>query len=205
MAPIKTFYDELGVGRDADAVVIKHAFKEIAKVYHPDKNPQDKQAWAHEQMSRLNFIVETLLNPVTRKEYDELVKKYESTPVEARPRRRPHEQVAIEREYAQVSVEIMNLSGKYENCRLRIVIGSSVGGVAGLMHLGAYFGPFAETFRHFPMTFAFTYFFSLIGGVMTVIGLSDYFGRGQYRQRIRELEERRTYLRGRMYEAHVSY
>jgi hypothetical protein len=40
---------------------------------------------------------------------------------------------------------------------------------------------------------------------MTVIGLSDYFGRGQLRQRIRELEERRTYLRGRMYEAHVTY
>jgi hypothetical protein len=55
------------------------------------------------------------------------------------------------------------------------------------------------------MTFAFTYFISLIGGVMTVIGLSDYFGRGQYRQRIRELEERRAYLRGRMYEAHVVY
>ena len=205
MPHIKTFYDELGVERDADATVIKHAFKEIAKVYHPDKNPADKQAWAHEQMSRLNFIVETLLNPATRKEYDELVKKYEATPVEARPRRRPREQVAIEREYAQVSVEIINLSGKYENCRLRIVIGSSVGSVAGVVHLAAYVGPFADVFHHFPMTFAFTYFISLIGGVMTVIGLSDYFGRGQYRQRIRELEERRDYLRGRMYEAHVAY
>lgn len=205
MPQIKTFYDELGVGRDAGASEIKHAFKEIAKVYHPDKNPPEKQAWAHERMSRLNFILETLLNQTTRQEYDDLVKKYETTPLEARPRRRPHEQVAIEREYAQVSVEIMNLSGKYENCRLRIVIGSSVGGVAGLMHLGAYFGPFAEMFRHLPMTFAFTYFFSLIGGVMTVIGLTDYFGRGQYRQRIRELEERRRYLRTRMYEAHVTY
>ena len=205
MPQIKTFYDELGVGRDADATAIKHAFKEIAKVYHPDKNPPDKQAWAHEQMSRLNFICETLLNPTTRKEYDDLVKKYETTPVEARPRRRPHEQFAIEREYAQVSVEIMNLSGKFENCRLRILIGSAVGSVAALIHLAAYFGPFADTFRHFPMTFAFTYFFSLIGAVMTVIGLSDYFGRGQLRQRIRELEERRTYLRGRMYEAHVTY
>src|SRR5262247_1185965 len=99
---IKTFYDELGVGRDADATAIKHAFKEIAKIYHPDKNPTDKQAWAHEQMSRLNFIVETLLNPDTRKEYDELVKKYEAMPLVARPRRRPREQNALEREYAQV-------------------------------------------------------------------------------------------------------
>jgi len=205
MAQIKTFYDELGVGRDAGATAIKHAFKEIAKVYHPDKNPPEKQAWAHEQMSRLNFICETLLNPTTRKEYDDLVKRYEATPLEARPRRRPREQVAIEREYAQVAVEIMNLTGKYENCRLRIVIGAGVGSVAALVHLGAYFGPFVEMLRHFPLTFAFSYFFSLIGGVMTVIALSDYFGRGQYRQRIRELEERLSYLRERMYEAHVVY
>ena len=97
MPQIKTFYDELGVGRNADAAAIKHAFKEIAKVYHPDKNPPEKQAWAHEQMSRLNFIVDTLLNPATRKEYDGLVKKYEEMTLVARPRRRPHEQNALER------------------------------------------------------------------------------------------------------------
>src|ERR671923_2189654 len=103
MARIKTFYDELGVGRNATAAQIKHAFKEIAKVYHPDKNPPDKQAWAHEQMSRFNFIVETLLNPVTRREYDDLVRQYEAMPVSPpRPSRRAKEQNAIEREYAQV-------------------------------------------------------------------------------------------------------
>lgn len=205
MPRIKTFYDELGVGRDATAGVIKHAFKDIAKVYHPDKNPPDKQAWAHEQMSRLNFIVETLLNPTTRNEYDDLVRKYEEAPLIARPRRRPHEQNAIEREYAQVSVEIMNLAGKYSNCRLKMVIGALIGSLAALMHLAAYFSPFGEIFDEFPMTFAFTYFFTLIGGVMTIIGISDYLGRGQYRRRIHELEQRRSYLRARMYEAFVSY
>jgi len=39
MPRIKTFYDELGVPRNANAAAIKHAFKEIAKIYHPDKNP----------------------------------------------------------------------------------------------------------------------------------------------------------------------
>src|SRR5690349_22104182 len=104
MPRIRTFYDELGVGRDASSVAIKHAFKEIAKVYHPDKNPPEKQAWAHEQMSRFNFICETLLNPKTRTEYDGLVKKYEEMPLVTRPRRPAREQNAIEREYAQVSV-----------------------------------------------------------------------------------------------------
>src|SRR5207237_8944189 len=119
MPRIKTFYDELGVPRDANAAAIKHAFKEIAKVYHPDKNTPEKQGWAHEQMSRFNCICETLLNPATRREYDDLVRKYESMPLVTRPSRPRREQNAIEREYAQVSVEILNLAGKYSNCRLK--------------------------------------------------------------------------------------
>src|SRR5262245_1957348 len=118
MRRMKTFYDELKVERNATSAQIKHAFKDIAKVYHPDKNPPDRQAWAHEQMSRLNFIVETLLNPSTRKEYDGLVHKYEEMPLVQTPKRPAREQNAIVREYAHVSVEIMNLVGKYSNCRL---------------------------------------------------------------------------------------
>src|ERR1051325_1443483 len=203
MPRIKTFYDELGVGRDADAAAIKHAFKEIAKVYHPDKNPPDKQDWAHEQMSRFNFIVETLLNPATRREYDDLVKKYEETPVVIQTARRRKEQNAIEREYAQVSVEIMNLAGKYSNCRLKMMVGAIIGSVAAVMHLAAYFVP-ADIFADFPIMFAFTYFFTLIGGVMLIIGITDYLGRGEYRKRIRELEQRRSQLRERMYEVFAS-
>src|SRR5260221_1265194 len=140
MARIKTFYDELGVAPDANATAIKHAFKEIAKVYHPDKNPPEKQGWAHEQMSRYNFIMETLLNPSTRREYDDLVRKYEEAPPRVeRPRRRPHEQNAIEREYAQVSVEIMNLAGEDSNCRLKMMIGAIIGRLRAVSHLTAEF------------------------------------------------------------------
>ena len=206
MPRIKTFYDELGVERTASAAQIKHAFKEIAKVYHPDKNPPEKQAWAHEQMSRFNFIMETLLNPSTRKEYDGLVKKYEEMPLVTRPRRPAREQNAIEREYAQVSVEIMNLSGKYTNCRLKMMIGSIVGSLAAILFLlGSYVPFFMEVMDEFPTTYAFSYFLTLIGGILIVMGLSDYLGRGQYRERIRELEQRRSHLRERMYEVMVSY
>ena len=113
----------------------------------------------------------------------------------------PREQNAIEREYAQVSVEIINLSGKFANCRLKMAIGAVMGVVAGSLHL---LGIFTDVFRGFPMTFAFTYFFSLIGGVMTIIGISDYLGRGEYRKRIKELEQRRAFLRQRMFEVYVS-
>jgi len=56
----------------------------------------------------------------------------------------------------------------------------------------------------FSIAYAFTFFFALIGAVMLIIGASDYLGRGQYRRRIRELEERRSHLRERMYEVYVS-
>ena len=200
MGRIKTFYDELGVGRDATVSQIKHAFKETAKIYHPDKNPPEKQAWAHEQMSRFNFIFETLTNSKTRKEYDDLVEKYESRPAEAPVRRAPREQNAIVREYAAVTVEIMNLAGKYANCRLRMAIGASIGSVAAILHL---IGTLTTLMNPYPVTFAFSYFFTLIGGGITVFAIADYFGRSEYRRRINELEERRALLRQRMYEAYA--
>src|SRR5262245_9514026 len=191
MGRIKTFYDELGVGRDATVAQIKHAFKEVAKVYHPDKNPPEKQAWAHEQMSRFNFIFETLTNADTRKEYDQLVERYESMPLQAPVRRPARERNALVQEYALVSVEIMNLAGKYSNCRLRMTIGAAVGSGAAILHL---IGTFTSALNPYPIVFAFSYFFTLIGGGMTVFAIADYFGRGQYRRRIDELEQRRSVL-----------
>jgi hypothetical protein len=36
------------------------------------------------------------------------------------------------------------------------------------------------------------------------MGVSDYLGRSQYRQRIHELEERRSHLRERMFEVYAA-
>jgi len=201
MARMKTFYDELGVGRDASVPEIKRAFKEVAKVYHPDKNPPDKQAWAHEQMSRYNFIFETLTHSASRQEYDNLVRKYESMAEKPAVRRPARERTAIAQEYAAISVEIMNLAGKYTNCRLRMVIGATLGSIASILHLMGIFTSMLDTV---PIVFAFSYFFTLIGGGMTVFAIFDYFSRGETRRRINELEERRAFLRQRMFEAYVS-
>jgi curved DNA-binding protein CbpA len=200
MPRIRTFYDDLGVERNATSADIKRAFKEIAKVFHPDKNPQDKQAWAHEQMSRFNFILETLMNPSSRAEYDEIVRQYEEAPPAPRSHRAQKEENALAREYALVSVEIMNLAGKYSNCRIKMGIGAVIGSAGAIVHLMGYFTRLLEPF---PMTFFFSYFFALIGGVMIVMGLADYFGRRQYQRRIEELEERRSVLRRRMFEAYA--
>jgi hypothetical protein len=142
--------------------------------------------------------VETLLHPATRQEYDDLIRKYEEASPEPRPKRPAREQWAIEREYGRVSVEIMNLHVKYANCRLKMLVGASVGAVAFAAHLIGYF---TTLFDSLPVTFLFTYFFSLAGAGLAVMGLSDFLRRGQYRRRIEELEQR-DFLRERMYEAY---
>jgi molecular chaperone DnaJ len=198
MAGIRTFYDELGVGPDASVTEIKRAFRDLARDYHPDFNPPEKQEWAHERMTRLNFIVDTLVDDERRHEYDELIETYRRRA--SRRWRTPRQEEALQREYARVSVEIMNLDEKYANCRLKMVLGGivTVVAVAALVIL---------TILTVPSTFlwAFARFIALVGTMIAGLGLVDYLGRGQYRTRISELESKRSVLKKRMSEAWSSF
>ena len=44
MADKRDYYEVLGVPKDADDAAIKKAYRQLAKKYHPDMNPGDKQA-----------------------------------------------------------------------------------------------------------------------------------------------------------------
>ncbi|MFN8388715.1 MAG: DnaJ domain-containing protein [Bdellovibrionota bacterium] len=72
----KNYYELLGVARDASTEVIKDAYREIARIYHPDSNyyediikyklsNRDKEIF-----QRVTAAYHTLVKPDKRKEYD---------------------------------------------------------------------------------------------------------------------------------------
>jgi DnaJ-class molecular chaperone len=65
----RKLYDVLGVPLDASEQQIRKAFRELARKYHPDKNPGDKQA--EERFKEINRASEVLLNKQKRELYDE--------------------------------------------------------------------------------------------------------------------------------------
>ena len=65
----RDFYDILGVSRSADAEELKKAYRKLAIKYHPDKNPNDKEA--EDKFKEAAEAYEILSNPEKRKRYDQ--------------------------------------------------------------------------------------------------------------------------------------
>lgn len=63
-----TLYEILGVAKDALPDDITAAYKQLAKMYHADRNPGDEVAAAH--YARVNEAYEVLSDPARRAEYD---------------------------------------------------------------------------------------------------------------------------------------
>ncbi|MCH2233668.1 MAG: molecular chaperone DnaJ [Crocinitomicaceae bacterium] len=65
----RDFYDILGVSRSADEKEIKKAYRKIALKYHPDKNPDDKEA--EEKFKEAAEAYEVLSDPNKKARYDQ--------------------------------------------------------------------------------------------------------------------------------------
>src|ERR1041384_6097631 len=72
----KDYYKILGVDRKASEEDIRKAYRDLAKKYHPDKNPNDKQA--EERFKEINEAYQVLSDPQKRTHYDRLGSDYSS-------------------------------------------------------------------------------------------------------------------------------
>lgn len=69
MGTNKDYYDVLGVSKTADEKEIKKAYRKLAMKYHPDKNPNDKEA--EEKFKKINEAYEVLSDPEKKNIYDQ--------------------------------------------------------------------------------------------------------------------------------------
>ena len=69
MAEKRDYYEVLGVERGADDATLKKAYRKLAKKYHPDMNPGDKEAEAKFKEATEAYSV--LSDPEKRRTYDQ--------------------------------------------------------------------------------------------------------------------------------------
>ena len=65
---MKSPYDVLGVAKNASQDDVKKAYRKLARRYHPDKNPDDKEA--EERFKEVQGAYDVVGDPEKRKQYD---------------------------------------------------------------------------------------------------------------------------------------
>src|SRR5688572_26149017 len=68
------YYQALGVDKNASEEDIKKAYRKLARKYHPDLNPNDKEA--HKKFQQINEANEVLSDAEKRKKYDQYGKDW---------------------------------------------------------------------------------------------------------------------------------
>ncbi len=71
----KDYYKILGVAKGADEKEIKKAYRKLARQYHPDVNPNNREAEA--KFKEINEAYEVLSDPEKRRKYEEMGQSYQ--------------------------------------------------------------------------------------------------------------------------------
>lgn len=90
------YYKVLGVSKKASAADIKKAYRKLARKYHPDVNPNDKEA--EEKFKEISEAYEVLSNAENRKKYDKYGKDWKHADDIERNRKQQQQQ---QRQYQQ--------------------------------------------------------------------------------------------------------
>lgn len=65
---VQTHYDTLSVAQDADAALVRVAYRRQAQKFHPDKTPGNREA--QQRMAQINEAYAVLSHPARRSSYD---------------------------------------------------------------------------------------------------------------------------------------